>query len=126
VLDLIALCPSQSNRNMSDVTARSTALTWNRSAETGERPLVDWNRFMASAKRTQSSDGRNLPAPDQPLVPITVPEVAKVLRTSPKAIYAMIARRQLPGVIRISRRVLVDQNALLDWLRQKSSPSSER
>ena len=85
---------------------------------------------MAFARRTDRSHGRNPPAPDQPLggidVPMTVPEVAKVLRTSPKAIYAMIARQQLPGVMRINRRVLVDQNALLDWLSQKVHASSGR
>ena len=50
-------------------------------------------------------------------------EVADVLRTSKKAIYAMIERRQLPGVVRIGRRVLLREEALLDWLRQRSSPS---
>jgi excisionase family DNA binding protein len=52
--------------------------------------------------------------------------VAATLRTSRKAIYAMIEREQLPGVVRIGRRVLVRQDALLDWLRQKSTPSLER
>lgn len=52
-------------------------------------------------------------------------EVADVLRTSKKAIYAMIERHQLPGVVRIGRRVLLREEALLDWLRQKSSPSLE-
>ena len=54
---------------------------------------------------------------------MTVTEVATHLRTSRKAIYAMIERNQLPGVLRIGRRVLVDRNALLHWLRQKSTPS---
>jgi excisionase family DNA binding protein len=38
---------------------------------------------------------------------LTVKEVALVLRTSQKAIYAMIERRQLPGILRIGRRVLI-------------------
>jgi hypothetical protein len=38
----------------------------------------------------------------------------------------MIERAQLPGVTRIGRRVLVREDALLDWLRQKSTPSLER
>ena len=69
--------------------------------------------------------GRDVPARDQSLRGIdliTVPEVAKLLRTSPKAIYTMVERQQLP-VLRINRRVLVDRNALVDWLRQKSTPS---
>ena len=57
-------------------------------------------------------------------MPMTVPEVSEVLRTTRKAIYAMVARKQLPGVIRIGRRVLVDRNAL-EWLRQKSTPHRE-
>jgi excisionase family DNA binding protein len=57
---------------------------------------------------------------------LTPAEVAAALRTSRKAIYAMIARHQLPGIVRLGRRVLVRQDALLDWLSQKSTPSLER
>ena len=57
---------------------------------------------------------------------LTPSEVADLLRTSRKAVYAMIERAQLPGVTRIGRRVLVREDALLDWLRQKSTPSLER
>jgi excisionase family DNA binding protein len=56
---------------------------------------------------------------------LTTDEVAATLRTSRKAIYAMIERQQLPGVVRIGRRVLVREDALLDWLRQKSTPLLE-
>ena len=51
---------------------------------------------------------------------LTAAEVADVLRTSPKATYAMIARGQLPGVVRIGRRVLVWEDELVDWLDQKA------
>jgi excisionase family DNA binding protein len=57
---------------------------------------------------------------------LTPAEVAEQQRTSRKAIYTMIERAQLPGVARIGRRVLVREDALLDWLRQKSTPSLER
>jgi excisionase family DNA binding protein len=57
---------------------------------------------------------------------MTPGEVALVLRTSRKAIYAMIERGQLPGVIRIGRRVLIREAKLVEWLRQKSAPSLER
>jgi excisionase family DNA binding protein len=60
------------------------------------------------------------------LVLLTTTEVAELLRTSRKAIYAMIERAQLPGIVRIGRCVLVREDALLDWLRQKSTPSLER
>jgi excisionase family DNA binding protein len=57
---------------------------------------------------------------------LTPTEVAELLRTSRKAIYAMVERAQLPGIVRVGRRVLIREEALLDWLRQKSTPSPER
>ena len=57
---------------------------------------------------------------------LTPTEVAVLLRTSRKAIYSMVERAKLPGVVRIGRRVLVREDTLLDWLRQKTTPSLER
>lgn len=68
----------------------------------------------------------NIPSHNSPAeVPLlmTVEDVAKLLRTTTRAIYAMVERRQLPGVVRIGRRVLFRTADLLDWLNQKSSPS---
>jgi len=56
----------------------------------------------------------------------TVDEAATLLRTTRKAVYSMIERRQLPGVTRIGRRVLIRTPDLLEWLRQKSTSSLER
>ena len=56
---------------------------------------------------------------------LTVPEAARLLRTTPRGVYAMVERRQLPGVVRIRRRVLFRTAALLDWVHQKSAPSLE-
>jgi excisionase family DNA binding protein len=56
---------------------------------------------------------------------LTINEVATLLRTSRKAIYAMIERGQLPGVTRIGRRVLVYSRDLLHSLDQKRRPSLE-
>ena len=56
---------------------------------------------------------------------LTVDEAAAVLRTSRRAIYAMIERGQVPGVIRIRRRVLFRTDDLLHWLDQKRAPSPE-
>jgi excisionase family DNA binding protein len=67
------------------------------------------------------SDFLNLPH-QTTIEPMTVAEVAELLRTSRKAIYSMVERKQLPGVLHINRRVLVDRTVLLDWLRQKSTP----
>ncbi len=49
---------------------------------------------------------------------LTVDEAADLLRTTRRAIYAMIERRQLPGVVRIRRRVLLRADDLLHWLDQ--------
>jgi excisionase family DNA binding protein len=54
---------------------------------------------------------------------LTVDEAAALLRTTRKAIYVMAGRRQLPGVTRIRRRLLVRRDVLLDWLGQKCAPS---
>jgi excisionase family DNA binding protein len=56
---------------------------------------------------------------------LTAAEVAELLRTSPKAVYTMIERGQLPGVHRLGRRVLVKRSELLDWLDHKCTPSSQ-
>ena len=62
---------------------------------------------------------------DSSMLPVllTVDEAADMLRTTRRAIYAMIARRQLPGVVRIRRRVLVRADDLLNWLDQKRASS---
>ena len=51
---------------------------------------------------------------------LLVAEVAEFLRTTPTAIYAMIERGLLPGVVRIGRRVLVRRDDLVEWLRQNT------
>ena len=56
---------------------------------------------------------------------LTADEVAALLRTSRKAIYAMVERGQLPGVTRVGRRVLVRAEELVDWLNQSRVPSLE-
>ena len=57
---------------------------------------------------------------------LTSGEVAALLRTTRKAVYAMVERGQLPGVVRLGRRVLFRQDAMIEFLRQKSAPSLER
>ena len=54
---------------------------------------------------------------------LTVAESAALLRTTPKAIYAMIERGVMPGVTRIGRRVLVRSADLLDFLDHNRTPS---
>jgi excisionase family DNA binding protein len=57
---------------------------------------------------------------------LTPAEVAGLLRTSKTAIYARIERGQLPGVVRVGRRVLVRESDLLEWLTPELPPSPER
>ncbi len=54
---------------------------------------------------------------------LTPSEVAELLRTSRKAIYAKVERAQLPGIVRIGRRVLIRQDALVDFIDHSSAPS---
>jgi len=54
---------------------------------------------------------------------LTVDETADLLRTTRRAIYAMIARGHLPGVVHVHRRILVRSEALLEWLDQKTARS---
>ena len=72
---------------------------------------------------TEKSVSLNTSAVPHPTLLLNVDEAADLLRTSSRAIYAMIARRQLPGVVRIRRRVLVSSADMLDWLHQKRAPS---
>ena len=53
---------------------------------------------------------------------LTVDETAALLRTSRRAIYAMVERGQIPGVIRLQRRLLFRADQLVHWLDQKSAP----
>lgn len=79
---------------------------------------------------------RSIEAPDQPnheyleleQLPslVTVPEVARVLRKSPKAVYSMLARGQLPTPVRMGRRVYIRRRDLIRWLQGKRAASSER
>ncbi len=50
---------------------------------------------------------------------LTTAEVAKVLRTSRKVVYEMVRLGQLPGVIRLGRKVLVRQDRLLEFLLER-------
>jgi excisionase family DNA binding protein len=71
---------------------------------------------VSPVERHAATDGESRP------VLLTVDEAAALLRTTRRAMYAMVERRQLPGVVRIRRRVLFRTEALLDWVHQKSAP----
>jgi excisionase family DNA binding protein len=79
---------------------------------------------MASAAQTQHprEDAAETRVARLPIL-LTIEDAAELLRTSRRAVYAMIERRQLPGVVRLGRRVLLRSEELLHWLNQKSAPS---
>lgn len=54
---------------------------------------------------------------------LTPEEVGELLRTTRTAVYAMVSRDQIPGVIRLGRRVLFQAEDLLEWLDQNRAPS---
>jgi excisionase family DNA binding protein len=56
---------------------------------------------------------------------LTVDEVAILLRTSRKAVYALAERGQLAGIVRLGRRLLFSRDLLIDSLCQKSDAIAE-
>ena len=88
---------------------------------------MDTSPNIAGSPSRIGGDARPADGRRPPTLPIllTVDEAADLLRTTRRAIYAMVARRQLPGVVRVRRRVLLRTDDLLHWLEQKSTPSLE-
>ena len=85
--------------------------------ETARAPRSSVRRAFVRRQVERSKNGDAMP------MLLTVADAADLLRTTRRAIYAMLERRQLPGVIRIRRRVLIRSAELLEWLDQKRSPS---
>ena len=61
---------------------------------------------------------------DLPLL-LPVETAAEVLHTTPKAIYAMAERGQLPGAVRVGRRLLIRRDELLDSIGGSRALSSK-
>ena len=84
-----------------------------------------WNRRIVSDGIELHGGPDRVPVSGTRAVPmlLTVDDVADLLRTTRRAVYAMVERRQLPGIVRIGCRVLVRADELLHWLDQKSASS---
>lgn len=54
---------------------------------------------------------------------LTVDEVAALLRTTRKAIYAKVERGQIPHVRMSARSLLFERDALLGWIHERRAPS---
>ena len=61
--------------------------------------------------------------PDGLPIYLTPDDAAALLRTTRKAIYVKIERHQLPGVVRIGKRLLIRTQSLVDWLDQQCASS---
>jgi excisionase family DNA binding protein len=85
--------------------------------ETAPAPRSRVRRAVVRRQVERSKNGDAMP------ILLTVDDAADLLRTTRRAIYAMLERRQLPGVIRIRRRILIRSAELLEWLDQKRAPS---
>jgi len=81
-------------------------------AQTERRVLID-----ADQDRQQATTGRIRIAGD------SVIDAVVVSGGHGRDAGSEIERRQLPGVIRVRRRVLLRADDLLDWLNQKRAPS---
>jgi excisionase family DNA binding protein len=81
------------------------------------------NRGNAESRLEERAEtGQNEPLAALPFL-LTADEAADLLRTSRKAIYAMVDRGQLPGVARVGRRLLFRAEVLLRWLSESRAPS---
>jgi len=85
--------------------------------ESAPAPRSTTRRSVVRRRFERSENGDVMP------LLLTVDDAADLLRTTRRAIHAMLERRQLPGVIRIRRRVLIRSAELLEWLDQKRAPS---
>ncbi len=101
----------------------------------GDRRRASFPQLTAERRAHRGHGGRRRTDPrvrvaQAPIAPqvsvpclLTVDEVAAALRTTRKAVYAMIERGYLPGLVRVRRRILVRQASLLQWLKEKGAPS---
>jgi excisionase family DNA binding protein len=104
---------------------QASALTSTRRAAFGLLRDVPANLpGMAPFHSSRGSMSGTNPRPDNQLPTLlTVDEAAAFLRKTRRALYSMVERGQIPGVIRLHRRLLFRADELLHWIDQKHAPS---
>src|SRR5262249_9543624 len=105
-------CPPPPNTK-TDITV-SAVITRTLAQRPGAKNNMNKNTNAGGPCKTKSDDWPTFLTPD---------EAADLLRTTRKAIYVKIERRQIPGVTRLGRRVLIRTTSLLDYLDQQSTSS---
>jgi excisionase family DNA binding protein len=56
---------------------------------------------------------------------LTAREVARLLGVDRNLVYESVARGEVPGAIRLGRRIVFVRSVVLRWLGQDSAPSEE-
>ena len=75
-------------------------------------------RTASSESCPPASGADALGSPPLPHI-LTTDEVAQLLRTSRKVVYEMVRLGQLPGVIRLGRRVLFRRDRLVEFILER-------
>jgi|GEM_PF-6080461 len=65
----------------------------------------------------ETSDFEETETVEAPHLPdiLTVEELAEYLRVDRKTIYEMVARRELPGCVRVGRTIRISTKAVMTW-----------
>jgi excisionase family DNA binding protein len=107
------------------IAARAFADTLDRELDATEAITVPFE--VADAGMVVAAAPPPPPCGDPPLL-LTAQEAANLLRTSRKAVYALVERGELAGVTRLGRRVLFDRAELRQLLaeRRAASPGRKR
>jgi excisionase family DNA binding protein len=109
-------------RPMMIAQSRSTAAPGGR--QPGRCPAAQFARHPHAGQQAEHRSTDNSAAAAGLPILLNADEAADLLRTSRRAIYAMVERNQLPGVTRIGRRMLFRGVDLLRWIDRKRAPSS--
>jgi excisionase family DNA binding protein len=80
----------------------------------GERESV--HRAPARDRAVWRSLGARVSASGGRPALLTADELAELLRTTRGAVYSAVERAQIPGVVRLGRRLLFRERDVLDWL----------